>query len=125
MKALKALVVVMAVLIVAALTAVVFTLVQRAGDGAAVGAASSGRPGAPAPSVPIAGLPGPGFGETSVALPPGAEIVETRIGDGRIVLRIREPGGGAALVVIDAATGRRLGLVRIETGGAAGAAAPR
>ena len=37
-------------------------------------------------------------------------------GGGRIVLRIRQPDGASALIVIDAATGRRQGLVRLKDG---------
>ena len=112
MKALKALVIVMGVLIVAALTVVVVTVVQRAG---APEPGTAHRAGAPAPSVPIAGAPAPGFGETDIALPRGTSVVETRTGDGRIVLRVQDgAGGNQALVVIDARTGRRLGLIRLK-----------
>ncbi len=121
MKALKALVIIMGVAIVAGLTVMVIALVQRAGDGGAPTPAATARmPGALVPSAAGAGAPAPGFGETTVALPPGAVIVETATGGGRIVLRIRDLDGGSALVVIDAATGRRLGLVRLKAGGAGG-----
>ncbi len=108
MKALKALVIVMAVLIAAGLTVLVVMVIKGAGQDTPESASR----------VPLAGA-APGFGETGVALPPGAEILETSTGDGRIVLRIRQPDGARALLIIDAATGRRLGLVRLQDGGPA------
>jgi len=87
MKALKGLVIVMGVLIAAGLTVLVVMIVKPAGDDAAAGRRAGAQP-----------PPAAGFGETSVALPPGAAIVETSTGDGRIVLRLRSPGGARALV---------------------------
>jgi hypothetical protein len=106
MKALKALVIIMAVLIAAGLTVLVVMVVKNAGKDATQvpGTAAGAR------------APTSGFGETGINLPPGAKIIETSTGDGRIVLRIRQPDGAQALVVIDAATGRRLGLVRLKAG---------
>ncbi len=112
MKALKALVIVMAVLIAAGLTVLVVMVIKGAGPDAP----QAPLAGAPTPTT----TPAPGFGETGVALPPGAKIVETSTGDGRIVLRLRQPDGAQALLVIDAATGRRLGLVRLKDGPARG-----
>ncbi|MEE8333936.1 MAG: hypothetical protein V3R85_08805 [Alphaproteobacteria bacterium] len=110
MKALKALVIIMAVLIAAGLTVLVVMVVKNAGKDAPPSTAAGGS------SAPLAATSAPGFGETGINLPPGAAIIETSTGDGRIVLRIRQPDGGQALVVIDAATGRRLGLVRLKDG---------
>ena len=45
-----------------------------------------------------------------IAVPPG-DVVEMTADGGRVILRYRLPDGGGRLVVIDSATGRRLGTV--------------
>ena len=93
MRALKALVIGMGVLIVAGLITVVVTIANRTLDG--------GGP----PS------------EAALALPPGAEVLETALDGGRIALRLRLPGGAQAIHVFDLATGRRVATARIDGGG--------
>ncbi len=112
MKALKALVITMGVLIAAGLTVLVVMVIKGAGNDAPRAPLAA----APAPAPTTTTTPAPGFGETGVTLPRGAEIVETSTGGGRIVLRLRQPDGARALLIIDAATGRRLGLVRLQAG---------
>lgn len=93
MRALKTLVIGMGVLIVAGLVVLVVAAVDRTGGGKSSDAA---------------------FSPASISLPAGSEIVETRVGDGRIVLRLKLADGDARLVVIDAATGRLTGTVDLE-----------
>ena len=50
---------------------------------------------------------------TTVSLPAGAEIAGTSVGDGEIVLRLTEPGGGSWLLVIDADTGEEQGRIKL------------
>ncbi len=54
------------------------------------------------------------FAENRVALSAGARVVETTFGGGRIILRVVEPDGTEALVLIDATTGVRVGLVHLD-----------
>ncbi len=93
MRALKALVIGMGVLIAAGLITVVVTIANRTLDG--------GGP----PS------------EAALALPPGAEVLETALDGGRIALRLRLPGGAQAIHVFDLATGRRVATARVDGGG--------
>ena len=115
MRWLKGLVVGMAVMIVIAATVVVVELVRRSSSAPEPAAAGAGRP-----APPVAGIDLPGgaaaprtFGETRIELPPGAVVEETTAGDGRLIVRLGLPDGDSALLLIDADSGRRLGLVRL------------
>ena len=93
MRALKALVIGMGVLIVIGLVTVVVTIANRTLDGG----------GPPA--------------EAALALPDGAEVLETALDGDRIALRLRLADGTAAIHVFDLATGRRVAVTRIDGGG--------
>ena len=93
MRALKALVIGMGVLIVAGLVTVVVTIANRTLD--------TDRP----PT------------EAAFALPDGAEVLETALDGDRVALRLRLADGTAAIHVFDLATGRRVAVARIEEGG--------
>ncbi len=95
MRSLKILVVVLGVLIVFALGVLAYGLATRVGRLATPGDT-------------------PAFGETDVDLPAGASVEETRIGNGRLVLRIRHADGQQSLMVFDLDTGRLLGTVRLK-----------
>ena len=56
------------------------------------------------------------FEEARVVIPVGARVLETSLGDGRIVVRVAKPDGGEALVLIDAESGKRAGLVHLDLG---------
>lgn len=99
MQALKALVVTLGILIVIAFGFLAYGLLNKVDT---LGGGKSKL----APSVG-------GFGETHVAIPKGARVVETRIGDGRLFLRLEKAGGGEAVLVIDPSTGRRIGVVHL------------
>ncbi len=107
MKLLKASVIGMGVLILVGLTVIVVVIVGRYGGSAAPSSAGSEAPSVAAPVVR-------GFGERYVAIPKGAEAVETRLDGNRLVVRLRLADGAAALLMLDAATGERLGLVRLD-----------
>ena len=96
MRALKALVIGMGVLIVAGLVTVVVTVANRTLDATD----------APAPAT-----------EAAFALPEGAEVVETALDGDRIALRLRLADGTRAIHVFDLATGRRVAVARIGEGG--------
>ena len=93
MRALKALVIGMGVLIVVGLVVVVVTIANRTLDG--------GTP----PT------------EAALALPDGAEVLETALAGDRIALRLRLADGTRAIHVFDLATGRRVAVARIDGGG--------
>lgn len=96
MQALKALVIVFGVLILIAFGFLVYGLLTR------VETAGTAKP-----------ATGADFGETHLSIPKGARVIETRIGEGRLVLRLEKAGGGEALLIVDPATGRRVGVVHL------------
>jgi hypothetical protein len=100
MRALKVLVVVMGVLLVAGFAVVVATIMSRV----------SPRP-APATAAATRLVP---FGTTTVTLPADSLVLETQgVGD-RLVLRVELADGSEMLVVLDAATGTELGRIKLE-----------
>lgn len=103
MRALKALVIGMGVLIVIAVVVLIVGVMNRSDKSTA---AENAGPGA---------VPPTSFSPQSILLPPGAEISETRIGDGRVVLRLALPGGNGRLIVLDADTGQITGTVDLKT----------
>ena len=58
------------------------------------------------------------FEATNVEIPAGARIVETRIGGNRIILRVETSDGSMALILIDAGTGKRTGVIHLKDGAA-------
>ena len=93
MRALKALVIFMGVVIVLGVTVIFVTIFNRLQNGTLSQNAS----------------PDSGFA-TQVGVPAGSLAGITADG-GRIVLRYELSGGGVRLVVIDSSSGRRLGVV--------------
>lgn len=94
MRGLKALVIGMGVLIIVGVVFLIYAIVQKAGQG---------------------GLDGGAPVEAQVALPPGAQVVETRLGDGKILLRLRLADGTGRLIVIDAVSGKPTGRIDLKT----------
>ena len=54
------------------------------------------------------------FEARNVEIPAGARIVETQIGGNRIILRVETPDGGMALILIDAGSGERTGVIHLK-----------
>ena len=96
MQALKALVIILGILIMIAFGFLAYGVATKFGSSK--------------PTVAAEGA----FAENRVALSAGARVVETTFGDGRIILRVVTPDGAEALVLIDAATGVRVGLVHLD-----------
>ncbi|MGE0724405.1 MAG: DUF6476 family protein [Alphaproteobacteria bacterium] len=90
MQALKALVILMGILIVAGIAVIGFTIANRL-------------------ATPPAGAPD--FGERALGLPAGTTILSATPGDGRLILLVRLPDGANRVVIVDPATGRRLGTL--------------
>lgn len=93
-RALKVLVVVMGVMLVAGFAVLIVTIMNRMGRGAAVQPA------------PVAAKIKPDAAATaSIALPPGATVVDMTAAGQNIVLRIKRPDGSEALFIVDADSG--------------------
>lgn len=123
MKALKALVVVMGILIVAGIGLVIYGLLTQFGDGPEAPVATA--PGVAPPvgeEVRAVGgrealgvLPPAPFGDVLVEQPPGTEIVGATVGEGRILLRLSGGGKPDRVVVLKAGDGAMLGTIGLAT----------
>lgn len=97
MRGLKALVIGMGVLIIVGVVFLLYAIIQKSGEEAAMGRATSGEP-----------------VRAAVTLPAGAEVVETRLDSTTIVLRLHLADGSGRLVVIDRATGKAIGRIDLN-----------
>ena len=109
MRALKALVIVMGIAIIAGLAVLVTLILER---GSRLAREES-------PAAVTQAVPG---GVRALALPAGARVLETRLDDGRIALRVTLTEGGEAVFLFDAASGRL--LMRYDIAAGATATAP-
>jgi hypothetical protein len=92
MRALKALVIIMGIAIIAGLAVLVTLIIERGSR-----LAGDGRPAA------VQTAPG---GTRTLALPVGARVLETRLDGDRLALRVALAGAGEAIFVFDASSGR-------------------
>lgn len=117
MRWLKTLVIGMGVVIVIGLTVVIVEVARRAGEPSQSAAYGLLPPAPPVigASAPVA-APAPArmLGDISIAIPPGATAEETVTDTARLIVRLRLPDGGAALLLIDAVTGRKLGMITLD-----------
>ena len=96
MRALKILVVVMGVMILAGVAALVVVIAGRLSRGGA-------------------GTSAPPFAASPIELPAGARIETMSTGGDRLVIDLVLPDGNRRLVIIDLATGRFLGAIPLRT----------
>jgi hypothetical protein len=96
-RTLKVLVIVMGIMIVAGFAALVVMIAGRV---------SRGGPAIP-PSTPLAAA--------SLELPAGARIETIGVGAERLVIAVVLPDGNRELVIVDIASGRRLGMIPLRT----------
>jgi hypothetical protein len=113
MQALKALVIVMGVLIVAGTTVVVVTIYNRMQTLGEVAPAPAATP-APTPAPAVASSPTPAgplpvFGDAPVAVPDGCRVVEMVPAGERLMLRLCRVARCNRILVLDLATGAVLG----------------
>lgn len=108
MRALKGVVIGMAVLIVVGLGLFAYAVANRSELAASRSAARD--PAAVAPE----GARRPAFGEVTVPNPRGCEVVEMRPDGGRLYLRFGPSGVCGRVVVVDVVTGAVLGTVVVE-----------
>ncbi len=99
MRALKAAVIGMGILILIGFVVVVVAVIQRAGGDGDGGAA------------PIQTASPAVFGDVRITLPAGAEVAGTSTDRGRLIVHLRLAGGASRVLVIDLATGKRLGAI--------------
>ena len=96
MRGLKILVVAMGIMLVVGFAALVAVIAGRM--------SRSGSP--PITARPLAG--------TAIEVPPGARIEAMTTGADRLVLSLALPDGGRQLVILDLATGARLGTIELR-----------
>ena len=122
MRWLKVLVIGMGVLILVGLTVVIVTIVNRS-DAPGKSAASAARPSPPvigAPSDanrPMSSVTRAQFGDRRIAIPAGATAEEVTSDARRLTIRLRLANGKAALLLIDAMTGEKIGLITLDDTG--------
>ena len=56
----------------------------------------------------------PGFGETEISMPAGAQLVGVENGDTRIIVKLKTPKG-PVLILLDPRKGEEKGRVRLTT----------
>ncbi len=103
---LKRLVIILGVLIVIGLGVVVVTLIKRAQQ-------LAGQT-EPSTSEPAARMPDAAPVDFTVPIPEGATIEDTRVKEGRLIVRIRlgpEPAARQQLLIYDLASGKRLATI--------------
>jgi len=107
----KAVVVILAILIVISLAIVIGTIAYRAG---LIFQQDDGAP-------QMVTSPSVSNGSGQIAVPAGSEIVDMTASGQRVYFRLRLADGGAALLTADPLTGERLALVPIVAGQGVGA----
>jgi len=105
MRALKILVVVLGVLLVGGFVTLVVVIAGRVAQ----------RPGSPTAAPTTAPAAGSPFAAAPIELPAGARIETIAAGPDRIVVHLALPDGNRELVIIDLASGRRLGAIPLRT----------
>jgi hypothetical protein len=99
-RALKLLVIVMAVMIVAGFAVVIYTIIQRASASFA-----EERPAATGTQ---------GFGEVKFSLPHGSRIADTEIHEHRLSLQVEHANETQSVHIFDLRTGKEIGVIRGE-----------
>jgi hypothetical protein len=100
-QALTVVVVIMGILIVAGLTALAVGIAHRAAH--AIGSAEAPRATGPTP-----------FVAAPIDLPKGAHVTAISAGASRLVVAVTLPDGSQQIIVVDLATGRRLGTIPLH-----------
>ena len=100
MQALKIMVVVMGVLIVAGVAVIATDIAKRVAAGRAPSATS--------------GAAVTAFDEKTVELPKNGRLTGVHTEAGRVILRVLLPGNREMLIVLDLATGERLGTINVN-----------
>ena len=117
MRWLKTLVIGMGIVIGIGFTVAIIEVAQRAGKPSQTTSQALIPPAPPVigafPTVSVGAL-GATLGDISIAIPPGAIAEEIVSDHSRLIVRLRLSDGLAALLLIDAATGRKRGLITLD-----------
>lgn len=54
------------------------------------------------------------FSAPAITIPKGARVAAMTAGESRLVLRLELPGGAQQILILDLASGRRLGTIALE-----------
>jgi len=108
LRALKTLVIVLGILIVAGLGLVGYVLVKRGLNSAPPQPVAS----AAAPAAPIAAETP--YGPIAIELPAGAKIASTHVTGGRLVVELAMPNGAERVLALDLADGRLIGTIDLK-----------
>lgn len=123
MQALKALVIFMGVLIVIGMGVLAYGLMMKFDEWQAKKQAAPETPvavEAPAPAASAAAAPAEAWpSDLKIAVPAGARVAETVIGEGRMIVRLVLPDDSQRFLVFDIDAGRRLGAIELQPGAAA------
>jgi hypothetical protein len=103
MRALKVLVIVMGILLVVGTIGLVLAVMNRANHPIA------------ATTAPAAATP-PADGSSTIDLPAGAKVIATEFSGDRVLIRVGLVDGAEQLILVNAVTGLRLGLVTLRPG---------
>jgi hypothetical protein len=93
MRGLKALVIGMGVLITGGIAFLTYSIIEKAD---------------------VKGLAGEKPPKTQITLPKGAKVMETDIGEGRIIFRLRMQDGSHILLLFDSETGQSVGRIELK-----------
>ncbi|MDP7427041.1 MAG: hypothetical protein QGH01_02515 [Alphaproteobacteria bacterium] len=99
-RALKLLVIVMAVMIVVGFAVVIYTIIQRARASLAE-------------EKPVA-ADTQGFGEVTFRTPPGSRIADTEMHEHRLSLHVEHADKTQSIHIFDLRTGQEIGIIRTE-----------
>ena len=102
MKALKALVIIMGIMLVVGICVLVWGMTGRGGSNPASAPVNK-------PHLVPAAVVGPDFGQVNVPIPAGAKILQVLTLEGRLVLRVQAQSGAEHMVVLDPVSGHVAG----------------
>jgi hypothetical protein len=57
-------------------------------------------------------------GDLKVAVPAGARVAETVVADGQMIVRLSLPDDSQRYLIFDLGTGRQIGAIELQPGGA-------
>jgi hypothetical protein len=60
----------------------------------------------------------PWAGNLKVSIPAGSKVVETIVAEGQLIARVSLPDGSQQYMIFDLSTGKQIGSIELQTGGA-------
>lgn len=111
MKALKALVIFLGVLIVIGMGVLAYGIMLK------FDAWQARKDNQPPPATVDMGSPTvvePWAGNTKVAVPAGSSVAETIVGEGQLIVRLSIPNGSQRYMIFDLSTGKQIGSIDLQ-----------